>query len=129
MKTKVLIDTDILIDYLRDHEDGVRYLEDEKRELYTSAINVAELYTGVKNDNEMIAIKEFLTVFKIVIITKEIAESAGLIRNKYYKSHNIGLADAIIAACANSIDSVFVTLNKKHFPMFKSDQILTPYKK
>jgi predicted nucleic acid-binding protein len=48
---------------------------------------------------------------------------------QYYKSHNVGLADAIIAASASSIDALLVTLNRKHFPMFNGDQILTPHSK
>jgi predicted nucleic acid-binding protein len=129
MNNRVLIDTDILIDYFKNNINAVEYLENENRELYISAINVAELYAGIVDNEELAIIREFLTAFKIVNICIDIAECAGLLRNKYYKSHNVGLADAIIAASASSIDAVVVTLNRKHFPMFNGDQILTPYSK
>ncbi|TFG89271.1 MAG: type II toxin-antitoxin system VapC family toxin, partial [Hyphomicrobiales bacterium] len=39
------------------------------------------------------------------------------------KSHGVGLADAIIAATADSENAELKTLNVKHYPMFKG---LTP---
>jgi predicted nucleic acid-binding protein len=83
MSNRVLIDTDILIDYFKNNINAVEYLENENRELFISAINVAELYAGIVSNEEMVIIKEFLTAFKIVNIGVDIAEDAGLIRNKY----------------------------------------------
>jgi predicted nucleic acid-binding protein len=42
-----LIDTDVLIDYLRDETAAVSYLESLPPPLLISAISVAELYAGV----------------------------------------------------------------------------------
>jgi hypothetical protein len=129
MDTKVLIDSDVLIDYLREVKEAVDYIENEKRDLYISSINIAELYSGAKDDREIEIINEFLSVFTVIDVTRDIAEKAGLYRRLFSKSHNIGIADAIIAACSNHVKATLVSLNKKHFPMFKDDRIYTPYKK
>jgi predicted nucleic acid-binding protein len=43
------------------------------------------------------------------------------------KSHNVGLADALIAATAESRQAALVTLNIKHFPMLAN--VVVPYQK
>lgn len=129
MTNKVLIDTDILVDYLRGQKQASDYLENEKKDLFVSAINVAEIYAGIRDSEEMYSVKEFLAIFKIIDIGKEIAENGGLLRRDYLKSHGIGLSDAIIAASAFSIDAIVATLNKKHYPMLNSNRILVPYQK
>ena len=48
-------------------------------------------------------------------------------RRQYHKSHNISLADALIAATAEQYQAKLVTLNSKHFPMTKD--VIVPYVK
>jgi predicted nucleic acid-binding protein len=47
MAEAYLVDTDVLIDYLRDHPQAVAFLEAQPGPLLISAITVAELYAGV----------------------------------------------------------------------------------
>ena len=123
----LLIDSDILIDYLKGEIKAIKFLENAKEHLYISVINVSELYAGIKNNKEQSLIEYFFTAFHITPISAEIAVSAGLIKNKYHKSHGTGLADSIIAATSLHINAKLVTLNKKHFPMLKN--LIVPYKK
>ena len=123
----LLIDTDVLIDYLRDYADAVSYLESLSEPAYISAITVAELYAGVREGKERVALDSFVKAFEVVPVDEGIATRGGLLRRDYRKSHNVGLADAIIAATAESKNAELVTLNKKHFPMLT--RIITPYRK
>jgi len=50
---------------------------------------------------------------------------AGEYRLTYIKSHNLGLADAFIAASAKINEKQLVTLNAKDFPMIEG--IERPY--
>ena len=56
----------------------------------------------------------------VIPVTSEIAKSGGLYKYKYGKSHGIGLADAIIAATAQTENADLKTLNIRHYPMFKN---------
>ena len=46
MAIRLLLDTDVVIDYLRDQADAVEYLENRPEELLISSIAVAELYSA-----------------------------------------------------------------------------------
>ena len=123
----LLIDTDVLIDYLRGHAAAVSYLESLIEPLLISAITVAELYAGVREGTERQALESFLTAFQIVIANEMIAKQGGLYRRDYGKSHNVGLADALIAATVELRGATLVTLNRKHFPMLA--KVTVPYTK
>lgn len=122
-----MIDTDVLIDYLREQADAVSYIEGLANPLLISVITVAELYSGVREGEERKALDSFISAFELVPVTEAIAVKGGLYRRDYRKSHNVGLADAIIAASAEAKGATVITLNDKHFPMLASVHV--PYTK
>lgn len=124
---QLLIDTDVLIDYLRDRAESVTYLESLIPPLSVSAVTVAELYAGVRDGAERATLDRFIDSFRVVAVDKEIALRAGIIRRDFGKSHGTGLADAIIAATAEAQQANLVTLNSKHFQMLKD--VVVPYQK
>jgi predicted nucleic acid-binding protein len=123
----LLIDTDVLIDYLRDRPEAVSYLESLAETLLISVVTIAELYAGVRDGAERNALDSFIQAFEIVAVDEAIAVTGGLYRRDYSKSHNTGLADALIAATAEIRNAELVTLNKKHFPMLSN--VIVPYQK
>jgi hypothetical protein len=125
MATRLLIDTDVLIDYLRGGRRATRLLEDPKGELLVSSITVAELYSGVRGAEEERALDQFLLAFQVVDVDRQIAKNAGAYRHQFSKSHGTGLADALIAASAESRQATLVSLNRRHFPMAKGMKV--PY--
>jgi len=125
--SKLLIDTDVIIDYLRGHKKAKNYITKQSNQLFLSSITIAELYTGVRDDNERNILEQFISCFDIIPTDTSIATMGGLYRRDYYPSHGTGLADALIAATAQSISAKLVTLNKKHFPMLQ--KVVTPYQK
>jgi predicted nucleic acid-binding protein len=126
MTRKLLLDTDIMVDFLRGLPKAVKYLKTHSEEIIVSAITVAELYAGVRDD-ERRHLDDLISLFKVIAISQEIAETGGLIKQQYYKSHGVGLADAIIAATSFHSDAELKTLNKKHYPMIKG--LRAPYLK
>ncbi len=121
----LLIDTDVLVDYLRGRSEAVNYLDNLSAPLFLSVITVAELYAGVRNGQERKQLDSFINAFGIIPLDDTIAITGGLYRRDYGKSHGTGLADALIAATAMTRQLTLVTLNKKHFPMVKT--IVVPY--
>ncbi len=115
----ILIDTCILIDYLRNRPEAVAYFDSIEEVPYLSAITVGELYGGVREGEDRTALKELVSSARIIPISEEIAREGGLYRRNYHKSHGVGIADAIIAASADSVRAKVITRNIKHFPMAK----------
>ena len=127
MKKQLLIDSDVLIDYLRGREEAIRFLEQNNNFMCISVITVAELYAGVRDGKERAVLDNFIDYFNVLPINLDIARKGGLFRRDYFKSCGVGLADALIAATALSADATLVTLNRKHFPMVRN--LMVPYKK
>lgn len=123
MSTAILVDTDVMVDYLRGHEKAVSFLKEEAERILLSSIVVAELYAGVKGEAEQAMLDELVSLFAVVPVTVEIAKAAGRVRRDFGKSHGVGLADAILAATAEVEGADLKTLNVKHYPMMPG---LTP---
>ena len=56
MSTRYLIDTDVLIEYLRGSYQAADFLEQLQGELLISAITVAELFSGARGSDELNAL-------------------------------------------------------------------------
>lgn len=123
----LVVDTDVLIDYLRDRSEAVVYLEGIEQPLAVSAITVAELSVGVREGEERRRLDAFVAAFDVLGLDRQAAVQAGLWRRQYGPSHGMGLADALIAASVAAAGATLVTLNRRHFPMLA--QVLVPYSK
>lgn len=127
MAGRLLIDTDVLVEYLRGRSEDVEYLEGLTSDLYISAISVAELFAGVRDDEEEKSLKQFLLAFVVLPVTEKTARLGGLYRRDYGGSHGTGLADALIAGTSEENGADLVTFNRRHFPM--GSKITVPYER
>ncbi|HCE44794.1 MAG TPA: VapC toxin family PIN domain ribonuclease [Lentisphaeria bacterium] len=125
--TKILADTDVLIDFLRGNEKAVELVRENSDTIIVSPITITELYAGARNEKERNDLDSFLALFQNIPIDSEIAKSAGNLKREFFKSHNLGMADCLIAATAIASNAKLKTLNVKHFPMFKN--LESAYKK
>jgi predicted nucleic acid-binding protein len=122
---KLLLDTDVIIEYLRGRPEAVRYLQGLEGTLLISAITVAELYVGVRGGSEERQLEQFLLAFDVVPISGDIGRIGGLFRRDYGRSHGVGLADALIGATAQEQQATLVTFNSRHYPMLI--EVRVPY--
>lgn len=127
MNDRLTFDSDALIDHLRGYEQAGAYFAGLSGPIIVSTITVAELYVGVRDGPEREALDAIIEDFEVIPVDTEIARIGGLFRRTYLKSHNLGLADALIAATAVREKARLVTLNRKHFPMLPD--LIVPYQK
>ena len=125
MSTRYLIDTDVLIEYLRGSDQAADFLEQLQGELLISAITVAELFSGARGSDELNALDQIVLAFEVVPVDERLARSGGQLRREYHASHGVGLADALIAASAAEREAGLVTFNRRHYPMV--DDLTIPY--
>ena|SRR3989344_6001374 len=114
---KLVVDTDILIDYLRQSKRPtlLKHLISQKKILlYISAVTVAELWRGrsIEKNTERLKVKRLLKKLTIVPVDTKIAQQAGELLRHY---PHLVLADALVASTALEKTCELVTLNKRHF--------------
>lgn len=126
MAERLLFDTDVLIEYLRGRPRAVEYLEGLTADSCVSVVSIAELFAGIRDDEEGEYLKQFLLAFSALPVTEGVALVGGLYRRDYRNSHGTGLADALTAATAEENGATLVTFNQRLFPMVK---IRVPYER
>ena len=115
-----LLDTTVIIDYLRGENKKVEFIKKLASEgalLGCCLVNIIEVYAGMR-EKEREATEEILDSLEYYEVTKGIARKAGQYKRVYReKGVTLPLPDVIIAAVASSYDLVLVTDNPKHYPM------------
>jgi predicted nucleic acid-binding protein len=127
MAKRLLLDTDVFVEYLRGQPKAIEYLEGLTSDLFISAVSVAELFASARREDEEKYLEQFLLAFAILPITERVARLGGLYRRDFRPSHGTGLADALIAATAEENGASLVTFNRRHFPMVSS--VTVPYER
>jgi hypothetical protein len=117
MSTKLLFDTDVIIDFFRGKERAVDYVKSNLENFALSVITIAELYAGMQK-HEKQEIDEFVSVVPVIQVSVQIAKTGGILKLEYGAAHGIGIADALMAATAIEENLQLVSLNIKHYPMF-----------
>jgi len=108
---RVLVDTNILIDYLRGVEAARIELAHHTRAAI-SAITWMEVLVGASDARDTVRLESFLSGFELVPIDGPVSELAVAIR----RESRILLPDAIIWASARHIGGLLVTRNTRDFP-------------
>jgi predicted nucleic acid-binding protein len=120
--TPILLDTDVLIDYLRDAPAAVRLLDRRivaGEAVATSVISKAELLAGMRTSEEERTVRT-LGSLALLAVNDAIATRAGALARHYRSSHpGVGLGDYLIAATAVLLGAELWTQNPRHFPMFE----------
>ncbi|CAN5354334.1 type II toxin-antitoxin system VapC family toxin [soil metagenome] len=116
----VLVDTSIVIDYLRGHHGAAGLLEQERGAgvLHASEITRLEVLAGMRT-TEQRQTRLLLSTLRWHPVDAEVAETAGDLGRTWLPSHgSIDGADLAIAATAVLIHARLLTVNVRHFPMF-----------
>ena len=106
-----------MVDFLRGYPKAVALVRKQSTRIILSSIVTAELYAGVKDDEELRVLDDLISLFRVIPVSHELARLGGLLKKDYAKSHGVGLADAIVAATADTEHTDLKTLNVKHYPM------------
>ncbi len=103
--TRILVDSDVLVDHLR----GYRRFAPGADDIHVSAITRAELFSG--SGSEERRIRRLLEPMTDIAVDAAIAERAGRLR----RGTALRLPDALIAATALQHRLTLVTRNVRHF--------------
>lgn len=112
----MIIDSDVLIWYLRGNEKAQKIIE-KSIPFSISVITFMELMQGMRDKNEMKVFQKQIQKWNVNIIqiSKEVSSRAMFYVQEYSLSHSMELADALIAATAVQNSETLLTGNDKHY--------------
>lgn len=120
----MLIDTDVLIWNMRGNTNAAELL-DNAGGFTLSAVTYMELVQGARNKIELRTLRKTLQYWKASIhpLDSEISTRAMFLMETYALSHNMQMADALIASTAISLGETLLTANDKHYRMIDDLEI------
>ena len=122
----MIIDTDVLIWYLRGNDKAFQIIEDSPN-FNISVVTYMELVQGMRSKKELNTLRKALHIWntKILYISEEISIKAMFYVEQHFLSHSMQLADALIGATAITYGVPILTGNDKHYKVLKDVQIKT----
>jgi len=125
---KAVIDSDIIIDFLRQQEKAKYFIEKiikDGNTIYISALTEAEVLSGkdCNNGEKRGKTEDFLASFEVLEVTQSLARKGAELRRK----HDVPLHDAIIAATALELAVPIYSRNSKDFKRIKELKLENPY--
>jgi predicted nucleic acid-binding protein len=114
----VLLDSDVLIDYLRGLPAAGRYVDGLLATPTCSEVTRVEILRGLRSHERRVT-ERFLAAMRWAPVDESVSSLAGEYGRRFHRSHGaLGLADLIVAATAERLALLLATLNVRDFPMF-----------
>jgi len=120
LEPEILIDTDILIWYLRGNQNAYDLIH-ALTSFAISAVTYMELVQGLRNKEELRRLKRAFKQWQVktLYIDTEISARALFYVEEYFLSHSMQLADALIAATCSRYGLRVCTANDKHYKVVR----------
>jgi len=120
----MIIDTDVLIWYLRGNESAQKIIN-ANIPFNISVITYIELIQGMKNKQELRVLQKFLKKWsvKIIQINENISSRAMFLVEDFCLSHSMEMGDAVIAATTLENQETLLTANDKHYRFIPNIQV------
>jgi len=121
---KYLVDTDVLIWYLRGNEQAHALIH-SLGEFAISAVTYMELVQGMRNKEELRNLKQTLKQWRVktIFMDQEVSALALFYVEEYFLSHSMQLADALIGATCHTYGLTLCTANDKHYRAMREIEI------
>ena len=113
-----IIDTDVCIDFLKNKSYAVNlFSEILNDDCYLSILTYYELLRGAFSQKEQDIIQDFVKLFDILNLNKDIIKTGAEFYRKYRKKGiTLSNIDCLIMATAKEKNLKIVTRNVKHYP-------------
>lgn len=128
MRTRFLIDTDVLIDSMRNDLTAANELERVMRSgrMGVSLVTRLELITGCRDKQALFLTEQMLSSLDVVSLNEGISDIADGLVTRFHLSHGLKIADALIGATALYYALPFLTKNQRDFRFIPGLKLL-PY--
>ena len=120
----MLVDTDVLIWYLKGNERAYQAIENLNN-FYISVVSYMELVQGMRNKKELNNLRKGLHAWnaQLLYISEEISAKAMSYVEQHFLSHSMQVADALIGATAMAYGIPVLTGDDEHYKVISNLQI------
>lgn len=126
----ILLDTDVMVDLLRQYPPAVVWLDSlGEEEIVLPGFVVMELIQGCRNRAEQDKVERELRAYGVAWPSPETCDEALSVFASYYLSHGLGILDAMICQMAVALNVPLYTFNQKHYAFIPNMKTVQPYEK
>ena len=112
----IVVDTTVVIDLLRGDPRAAAWLGGQSEVIAASEVTRAEVLQGMRS-SERRTTPQALRGYRWLPVDEAVSTRAGELGRQYRASHDLDLADLLIAATADVHGAGLASSNIKHFPM------------
>lgn len=124
----ILLDTDVMIDFLRQYPPALAWLESlGEEEIVLPGFVMMELIQGCRNKAEQKKVERALKTYAVVWPSPEMCGEALAVFTSYHLSHGFGILDALIGQMAVGLNLPLYTFNQKHYAAIPHLITVQPY--
>lgn len=124
-----IVDTDVIIDIQRNHAPPVTWFQSLSELPTIPGFVVMELVQAAQNMQQVRQALKLVAPLPIVWPTEADCNRALADFTAYHLSHNLGLIDALIAACTIGVSATLCTFNVKHYRIIPDSTLVQSYTK
>jgi len=126
----IILDTDVMIDVLRQHPPAIAWLNAlGEEEIVLPGFVVMELIQGCRNKTEQQRVEKVLRGYVVIWPSPATCDEALTVFARFHLSHGLGLLDALIGQTAVALDLPLYTFNQKHYAAVPNLRTVQPYGK
>jgi predicted nucleic acid-binding protein len=126
----LLLDTDVMIDLLRQYPPAVAWLDSlGAEEIVLPGFVVMELTQGCRNKQEQEKMEANLAAYSVAWPSPTTCDAALSAFAQYHLSHGLGILDALIGQMAVALQVPLHTFNQKHYIAIPHLTTIQPYQK
>ena len=122
-----LLDTDVLIDIQRGHPPAIAWFKSLPDLPLAPGLVAMELIQDAQNSGQVRKALKLVAPLPVVWPTEADCNQALSHFIAYHLSHNLGLIDSLIAACAIGLSATLCTFNVKHYKVVPGLTMEQPY--
>jgi predicted nucleic acid-binding protein len=122
-----IVDTDVMIDIQRGYKPALTWFASLPELPSIPGFVAMELIQGAQNKQQVRQVLQLVAPLAIIWHTETDCARALFDFTAYHLSHNVGLLDALIAACAVGCNASLCTFNVKHYRAISGLSLEQPY--
>lgn len=126
----VLLDTDVMVDLLRQYPPAVAWLDSlGEEEIILPGFVAMELIQGCRSKAEQKRVEKELGAYHVAWPSPATCDDALSVLASYHLSHGLGILDALIGQMAVAFNLPLYTFNQKHYVAIPGLKTVQPYEK